>query len=332
MDYTRSEAKRAARERFRGVWGAITTPFTADNRIDEPGLRHNMRWLIEHLAIDGVFCTGTMGEFWALTKEERKRVVEIVVEEARGRCLTIPHTGHHSADETVDLTNHAEAVGADFSIVMNPYYPPPDEEGLYHWFEHVSARTRIGIWMFDTPYSEVALSPELTARVATLENICGLKCSRSLDHYARVRELVGDSIVMSHPSETEMLRLMREQGMRVHMSSAAPFLLQVPGSTPVRDYAALALAGDYAAAQAIRDHIEPLRAVHEKWVREPWHRHHLIAIAQIKAWCDLIGMVGGPVRPPLLAMTDVERAEMRADLERVGLLATADAAQRTRAR
>ncbi len=326
MDYTRSEAKRAARERFRGVWAAITTPFTADNRLDEAGLRHNMRWLTQELKIDGVFCTGTMGEFWALTREERMRVVEIVVEEARGRCLTIPHTGHHSADETVELTNHAERVGADFAIVMNPYYPPASEEALFQWYAHVSARTRIGIWMFDTPFSEVALSPEVTARIAGLENICGLKCSRPLEHYAKVQALVGESIVLSHPSETEMLHLMQTHGMRVHMSSAAPFLMQVPGYTPMRDYAELALAGDFAAARTIRDGFSELRAVHERWIREPWLKHHVMPIAQIKVWCDMIGMVGGAVRPPLLALSAAEVAAMRDDLARVGLLARLQAA------
>jgi len=331
MDYTRSEAKAAARERFRGTWAAITTPFTPDNRLDEAGLRHNMRWLIEHLHIDGVFCTGTMGEFWALTTAERMRVVEIVVEEARGHCLTIPHTGHHSADETVALTNHAEAAGADFAIVINPYYPPAGDEALFRWFEHVSARTRIGLWMFDTPFSEVEFSVDLTARVAELENVCGLKCSRPLGHYAQVRARLGDSIVLSHPSETEYLKLIRDHGMRVHMSSAAPFLMQVPGYTPMRDYSELAYAGDFAAAQSLRDAIAPLREAHERWIREPWLQHHLIPIAQIKAWCDMIGMVGGAVRPPLLPLTAAETAAMRADLARVGLLERAGSHARGRA-
>jgi 4-hydroxy-tetrahydrodipicolinate synthase len=109
--------------------------------------------------------------------------------------------------------------------------------------------------------------------------------------------------------------------MKVHMSSAAPFLIQVPGYTPMRDYTELALAGDLAGAKAIRDGIEPLRAVHERWIREPWLKHHIMPIAQIKAWCDMIGMVGGAVRPPLLPLSSAEIAAMRTDLEQVGLLA-----------
>ena len=135
MNYRKSEAKEAAKAQFRGVWAAITTPFTPDDKLDEAGLRRNMRRYTDGLHVDGIFCTGTMGEFWALTKEERKRAVEIVVEEARGKCKVIAHTGHHSPNETVDLTRHAQEVGADFAIVINPYYPWGSEDTLYQWFE-----------------------------------------------------------------------------------------------------------------------------------------------------------------------------------------------------
>ena len=68
MKYRRSEAKDAARAQFRGVWAAITTPFTPEGELDEAGLRRNMRYYTDELAIDGVFCTGTMGELTAVTK------------------------------------------------------------------------------------------------------------------------------------------------------------------------------------------------------------------------------------------------------------------------
>ncbi len=331
MNYRKAEAKEASRAQFRGIWAAITTPFTPDDRLDELGLRRNMRYYTDGLGVDGIFCTGTMGEFWALTKEERNRAVEIVVEEARGKCKVIAHTGHHSPNETVDLTRHAQEVGADFAIVINPYYPWASEDTIYDWFKLVAARVDIGIWMFDTPFSGVELSPQLTARIADIENICGIKCSRSLDHYEQVRKLCGDRIVLSHPSETEFLRLMRDHGMKVHMSSAAPFLMQVPGYTPVRDYAELALAGKFGEAETIRHGIQPLREVHERWMREPWLKHKIIPIHYLKAWSELLGMAGGHVRPPLPQVTEQERQTLRAELERVGLLARLPAGARTQA-
>jgi 4-hydroxy-tetrahydrodipicolinate synthase len=322
--YTKSEAKEASFEQFRGVWAAIATPFTAHDTLDEPGLRRNMRHMTDVLGVDGVFCTGTMGEFWALTKEERKRAVEVVVAEARGKCKVIAHTGHHSPNETVDLTRHAQDVGADFAIVINPYYPAASEDAIYEWFNVVASRVDIGIWMFDTAYAcGPALSPQLTARIAEIENICGIKIGRPIEHYAAVKKLCGDRIVVSHPSEADCLRLMREFGQRVHMSSAAPFLIQTAGWTRMRDYVELALEGNFADAEKVSRELEPVRAVHEKWMRDPWLKRKVIAIAELKAWSEVLGLAGGPVRAPLLELTAVQREELRCDLERVGLTGAA---------
>jgi 4-hydroxy-tetrahydrodipicolinate synthase len=89
----------------------------------------------------------------------------------------------------------------------------------------------------------------------------------------------------------------------------------------MRDYAELAFAGHFNEAQSIRDDIQPLRDVHEKWLREPWLKYHVIPIAQLKAWAELIGLAAGPVRPPLLNLTKSERLELKQDLDRVGLIA-----------
>ena len=153
MKYKKSQAKDASRAQFRGIWAAITTPFTPTSRSTRPGCARNMRYLTGTLRVDGVFCTGVMGEFWSLTKEERKRIVEIVAEEARGKCGVIAQTGSTSAHETVELTRHAEEAGADFVIMMTPFYPHTDEAMVYDWFAFVAARVNIGIWLFDTPYS-----------------------------------------------------------------------------------------------------------------------------------------------------------------------------------
>jgi len=322
MNYSRSQAKEAARAEFRGVWAAITTPFKPDGDLDEAGLRHNMRHVTDGLAVDGVFCTGVMGEFWALTKEERKRIVEIVVQEAKGKCRVIAHTGNHSARETIELTNHAQQVGADYVILMNPYYPHCNEEMVFDFFSQVSAATEIGIWMFDTGFSDrPALSPALMERLAGLENVCGAKISRTLDHYLAVKRLCEHSLVLSSPSETDFLMMMREHGQRVHQSSASPMLLQTPRSRPIKDYAELALAGDFEGAARISATLNDLRKTQHHWVMGRYRETNILPIAAIKAWTELLGMAGGPVRTPLLQMPQQERDRLRADLKRHGLLA-----------
>lgn len=320
MNYKRSEAKEASKAQFRGVWAAINTPFTPDGEVDEAGLRHNMRHLTAGLAIEGIFCTGVMGEFWSLTKEERKRIVEIVVQEAKGKCKVIAHTAHHSALETVELTRHAEEVGADFATLMNPYYPPCNDAMIYDYFKFVCSRVNIGVWMFDAEYSGIGLSPALTARIADLENVCGIKIPRPLDHYAAVKKLIGEKIVMSQPDESLWMKLMRDYGQKVHMSSPQPFLYQTPTWRPLRDYTELGLQGRFDEAETIAKTLQPLREIAAKWLRARWVNEKLIPIAYMKVWSEMLGMAGGPVRTPLPQVPDNERQALRAELEKTGIL------------
>lgn len=324
MEYEKSAAKEASRAAFRGIVAAITTPFTPSLSIDEPGLRRNMRHLTDTLGVDGVFCGGVMGEFWALTNVERKRVLEIVVEEARGKCKVIAHTGHHSANETIDMTLHAEQVGADFVILMTPYYPTANEEMIVDWFTFVASQVRIGIWLFDTAFSgRPAISPATTARLAEIENICGAKIARPLEHYLEVKRLCGDQLVLSSPSEGEFLKMMRDHGQVVHQSSAAPYLLQTKTWQPMREYAALGLQGKFDEAERVSRALQPLRPIAKQWLIERYHQTDILQIAAVKAWSEMLGMAAGPVRTPLLQMSPQDRATLRSELEQAGLLSKA---------
>ena len=317
MDYLPSEAKQAARERFTGLWAAITTPFGAAGELDEAALRRDLDRLTGELRIDGVFCGGVMSEFWALSGAERRRLVEVVVQCCRGKCPVLAHTGHHSAAETIELTRHAARAGADFAVVINPYYPPATDEGLYRWFEQVCAGAGIGIWLFDTGYSGVALSTGLIRRLATIENVCGIKVGRPHDRYLELLAAVGDTILVCSPHEETWLENMRDHGQRVYMSSAAPYLYQTPGWQPMREYTALALGGDIARAEKVAATLDPVRAVAGKWLQG--RPRQIDNIISIKAWAGLVGMSGGAVRPPLVSHTRAELEELAADLATVGL-------------
>ena len=109
MDYSKADAKQAARECFTGLWAAITAPFDSAGLLDEAALRGDVDRLTGSLGIGGIFCGGVMSEFWALSGAERRQLTEVVVERARGRCPVLAHTGHHSAAETIELTRHAAA-------------------------------------------------------------------------------------------------------------------------------------------------------------------------------------------------------------------------------
>jgi 4-hydroxy-tetrahydrodipicolinate synthase len=318
MEYTRAEAKQAARECFTGLWAAITTPFDPGGGVDYHALRRDIGRLTGSLGIDGIFCGGVMGEFWSLTGSERRRVVQVAVDGTRGRCPVIAHTGHTSAGQAIELTRHAQKAGADFAVLINPYYPAASEEGLYRWFETVCRSVDIGIWLFDTAYSGVSLSLDLIARLAAIDNVCGIKVGRDHARYLEVLARVGEVIMVCEPHEGTWLENMREHGQQAFMSSAAPYLYQTPEWQPMREYTTLALAGDFAGAAELAATLDPVRAVAAKWLHGKANRFD--SLASIKAWAGLVGMSGGPVRPPLLSLTPAEKAELAADLAAVGLI------------
>jgi len=164
---------------------------------------------------------------------------------------------------------------------------------------------------------ELLSSDDMIERLAAIENVCGIKVGREHSRYLEVLDRVGGQILVCEPNEGTWLENMRDHGQRVFMSSAAPYLYQTPDWQPMRAYTRLALRGDFAGAAQVAATLDPVRALAAKWLHGKAHRFD--TIASIKAWASLVGMSGGPVRPPLLPHTQAERDELAADLAAVGL-------------
>ena len=320
MDYSKADAKRAAREAFTGLWAAVTTPFGPDGDINHEDLESDIDYLTGTLGVGGIFCAGAMSEFWALTPDERTEAIKTVVDASQGRCPVLAHTGHHSARETIELTNRAREVGADFAVVINPYYPTWTDEGLHEWFRQVLEAVDIGVWLFDTSFSGTSLPLELIDRLADIENVCGIKVGHDHDRYLETLARVGDRILVCEPNEATWLENMREHGQRVYMSSASPYLYQTARWQPMQEYTDAALAGDFARAEEISRSLDPVRELAAKWTRGQWVRERVIPIAPIKAWSEFLGMAGGDVRPPLSRLSQDQREGLRRDLESAGLI------------
>ncbi len=316
-----TSAKALAREKVKGLWIAIPTPFTADGRhVDEDTLAGSVEHYVEGLRVDGIFCGGVMGEFWALSMDERKRVHELVVERAAGRVPVMAQVGHHVFADMVELCDHATGCGVDFGIAMNPYYPPsPPPESVRAWYEALAGASPLPMFLFNTTYAGYALSPELIAELAELDNICGIKNPQGTEHLLRVQALAGDRIVVTDASERHWLELHTEHGFQALMSTPALALYQRPGDLPIVDYTRLADSGDVAGAQALSHRLDPARDAFDLWMRAPWLERRVIPIAQLKAWLGHMGLPQGPVRPPLVPLARDEELALRRDLEAADL-------------
>lgn len=318
MEYAKSEAKAYCLQHMKNVWAALATPFKPDGELDEKGLRANVRRCIDELKIDGFFCSGTMGEFWSLLAEERRRVDKIVCEESRGKAQVICHTGSHNIREAVALSRHAQEAGATYVIMMNPVYGAKDDDEMYRYFETIASQIDIGLALFNQPKSGYTLSPALIERLCDIENICCVKNAvPDINHSMEVRRRVGDRIVVSDPNEDRWFLSLAYLGQEVHMSSPTPYLYQVPGYLPIREYTDLTRAGKLEQAARKNFELEPLRAVKSKYFTTgPDGR----TTAYLKEWMKLIGMAAGEPRPAIVPLTDRQRAQFRKDLAATGLL------------
>lgn len=320
----RSPQKELAFEKVRGLWIAIPTPFVEGTlEIDEDALRRSVEYYVSGLEVDGIFCGGVMGEFWSLTMDERRRVHELVADTVAGRVPLMAQTSHHVFDHTVELSVHAAEIGIEFAIVMNPYFPPnPSDDIVRAWYQGLAERTDIPIFLFNTAYSGYSISPQLIAELADIPAVCGIKNPKPHDHLLAVQELAGDRIVVCDAAESDWLDLHLNHGFQALMSTPALAMFQTATHRPILDYTTAADSGDLHRAWEIQRTLEPHRAAFEKWMLDRWltDKQGVVPIAYLKAWLEMMGLPQGPVRLPLIPLTDAELDDLRADLDALGLL------------
>lgn len=323
MKYRRDEAKEHARANLKGIWAAALQPFRPDLSIDESGMRSNLRYWVEDLGIDGVFIAGKQGEYFSMTVEERKRVFEVAADAVRRTGAgTIMSCSDQNLDTVIDLARHAQAVGADFIVVHAPvlHFVTDRDDLLFEYYRTISEAVEIGIAMWSHPDSGYLMSPRLCARIAELPNIVAIKYSVPREMYAELTHLAGDRLLVSTASEDEWLDNVLELGWRLYLCSTPPYLLQTAADRRMRAYTDLAFAGRVEEARRLRDSLEPVRRALKD--TRPGAKPH----AHQKYWQELLGQAGGPVRPPLLGLTEAEKAATRRAFERCGLVSTLDAA------
>lgn len=154
----------------------LVTPFKEGGEVDEAGLRALVNHLIEVEGVDGLVPCGTTGESPTLSHEEHGRVIEVVVQEARGRVPVIAGTGSNSTAEAIEMTRHAEEVGADATLQVCPYYNKPMQDGLLAHFEAVAKATRLPVILYNIPgRTGRNIEPETIIALSQIENIVGVK-------------------------------------------------------------------------------------------------------------------------------------------------------------
>ena len=154
----------------------LITPFKDDYSLDEAGLRRLVNYFIEEEKCDGLVPCGTTGESPTLSNAEHDRVIEIVIDEARGRVPVMAGTGSNSTEEAIQRTRHAEHAGAAASLQVCPYYNRPTQDGILAHFEAIAKATRLPLFIYNIPSRTGRLIETKTMiALSKIDNIIGMK-------------------------------------------------------------------------------------------------------------------------------------------------------------
>jgi 4-hydroxy-tetrahydrodipicolinate synthase len=290
---------------FQGSLVALVTPFR-NEAIDEAKLRELVEFHVKN-GTDAIIPCGTTGESPTLSHDEHRRVVDVVIETARGRIPVVAGTGSNSTREAIGLTQHAAASGAAGALVVNPYYNKPTQEGLYRHFRAVAESSDLPILVYNIQgRTAVNVETDTMARlVRDCPNIVGVKeASGSLDQMTQVILACGPDFTVLSGDDNITLPLMSVGGRGV-VSVIANI---VPRD--VADMTHAALDGDWKRARDLHLRLFPLsRAVFLETNPIP-----------IKEAMAMAGMIEPEFRLPMCRMSDGNREKLRGVIRQFGLV------------
>lgn len=193
---------------FKGVVPALLTVFDQDENIDELGMRQLVSHLIDK-GVHGLYLTGSTGEGFTMSSEERMRIVEIVMDEVAGRVPVVVHVGAIGTKLSIELAQHAERVGADGISSVPPFYWRFNEDQIVKYYEDVANATSLPMIVYNVPLVGL-LGMSAIKRLAQIENVKGIKYTAlSLYEITQIKDEIGeDFLVYSGADEMAMAGLL----------------------------------------------------------------------------------------------------------------------------
>ncbi len=290
------------------VLTAAVTPFRDDGSVDFDRFRELCVHLCDN-GSDGVVVAGTTGESPTLTDDERLELVAAAVDAVGDRATVVAGTGTYSTAHSIHLTGRAHELGADAFLVVTPYYSKPPQRGIVAHFRAIAEASDRPIVVYNIPSRVVInIEPATISELAEIPTIAAVK--QAHDDLDQARHIVDETRLELYAGDDNLifpvLELGGHGGLCVHTHLVGPHVKQM-----IRRHKA----GDVEAARAIDLELEPAYDL-LKTVTNP---------IAIKAALAMSGFDVGGVRLPLVEATDDEKAQIRACLERLGVLQHAEA-------
>jgi len=289
-----------------GILPALVTPFTADGKqVDEEALRR----LVDHcigLGVSGVVPCGTTGEFVNMSFEEKKKTIDVVVDQVNGKVKVVAGTGASGTAQALEMTKYAKDAGADAALVVTPFYLKPTDRGIYEHFDTLASQADLPIILYNIPQcTGLPLPWQMVEDLAQIPNIVGVKdSSGQLSFILAVLEKVRDKINVLCGHDEVVVAALAAGCTGAILASA-----NVIPDVWINIYNAIQK-GDLKTAREEQYRVQKIARIIAK-----------SGAVGTKEALNMLGVKVGPVRLPLSVggeLTYEEREELRLDLEKIG--------------
>jgi 4-hydroxy-tetrahydrodipicolinate synthase len=291
--------------KFQGSFPALITPMK-DGAVDEAAFRKFVAWQIKE-GSHGLVPVGTTGESPTVTPAEHKRLIEICVEEARGKVPVIAGAGSNNTAEAIEYASHAKKAGADAALIVCPYYNKPTQEGLYQHYKAIAEAVDIPIFVYNVPgRTVVAMSVETLTRLAKdCQNIVGTKdATADLTRPSLQRLASGEGFIQLSGEDGTAL------GFNAHGGVGCISVTANVAPRLCAEFQEATLRGDYKAALKLQDRLMPL--------------HNALFVetnpGPIKYAVSLLGHCTPDARLPMVPVTDATRKAVQHAMKHAGLI------------
>jgi len=292
-------------KKLEGIIAPTATPLALDEKIDVKTTRTMVDYLIDG-GIDGLFPLGTSGEFALFDREDRKKVVETVVDQTNGRVPVLAGVSDPSLENVLAFAKDAEEAGADAIVATPPYYYTTSEDGLFGYFETIARKSGLPLLVYNIPeWTHSFVPPSVVQRLAEKRLIIGMKYTEyNLLNLLRFLKVVGKRIAIFTGSDAMTFTNLEFGGSGgvIGVANVAPKL-----SSAVFD-------------EFKRGNLEAARQAQSKL----FPVIEAISVgkfpAGLKEAMRMVGMSVGGVKRPLQGLTAAERKSVAGFLRETGLL------------
>ena len=292
---------------FKGSNVALITPFK-NNVLDEDAYIKLIHFHMDN-GTSGLVPAGTTGESPTLSHDEHQRVIDLCINESKGKIPVIAGTGSNSTKEAISLTSHAEKAGADGALIVTPYYNKPTQEGLYQHYKAINDKCGIPIIIYNIPSrSVIDMSVDTMARLFELKNIVGVKdATGNLDRVDQQLSKMGKEFIQMTGNDENAFEFNKRGGV---------------GAISVTANIAPKLCSDFQKFSVSQNENDTIEAKKLDDILQPVHDAMFVESnpSPVKFAAKLMNLCDDEVRLPLVKVTDNTQKIVRETLQSAKLI------------